>query len=104
MTIREFPPDRGTSPPVGNKSSPPMQNWRSLTELGGQGEPEARSPRIPRAGSLSGAHPADKGAKARRVAEQLSDAFAKQTLLDIARSYHNLAVLTETRPASDASG
>jgi len=41
--------------------------------------------------------------EARRLAEQLADAFAKQTLFDIARSYDNLAVLTETRPASETS-
>ena len=41
--------------------------------------------------------------EARRMAEQLADAFAKETVLDIARSYDNLAVLTETRPASETS-
>jgi hypothetical protein len=39
----------------------------------------------------------------RRMAEKLADAFTKQTLLDIARSYDNLAALTETRPASSTS-
>jgi hypothetical protein len=39
--------------------------------------------------------------EARRMAEQLVDAFAKHTLLDIARSYDNLAALTKMRPASN---
>ena len=39
----------------------------------------------------------------RRMAEQLADAFPKQTLLDIALSYDNLAALTETRPTSNTS-
>jgi len=37
------------------------------------------------------------------MAEQVADAFVKQTLLDIARSYDDLATLTETRPASKTS-
>ena len=37
------------------------------------------------------------------MAEQLADAFAKETVLDIARSYDTLAVLTETRPVSETS-
>jgi len=37
---------------------------------------------------------------ARRIAEQLADAVAKQTMLDIARSYDNLAKITETGAAS----
>ena len=41
--------------------------------------------------------------EARRMAEQVADAFVKQTLLDIARSYDGLAALTETRPASKTS-
>jgi hypothetical protein len=41
--------------------------------------------------------------EARRMAEQVADAFVKQTLLDIARSYDDLATLTETRPASKTS-
>jgi len=45
----------------------------------------------------------ERAKEARRVAEQLADAFAKQTMLDIARSFDNLAVLTETRPASETS-
>ena len=45
----------------------------------------------------------ERAAEARRVAEQLADAFAKQTMLDIARCYDNLATLTQTRPASEAS-
>jgi hypothetical protein len=36
-------------------------------------------------------------------AEQLADAFAKETVLDIARSYDNLAVLAKTRPVSETS-
>ena len=44
-----------------------------------------------------------RAAEARRMAEQLADAFAKQTMLDIARSYENLAALTETHPASETS-
>jgi hypothetical protein len=39
---------------------------------------------------------------ARRMAEQMADAFAKQTLLDIARSYDNLEALTKTRLASNS--
>jgi hypothetical protein len=39
--------------------------------------------------------------EARRMAEQVADTFAKQTLLDIARSHANLAALTKTRPASN---
>ena len=39
----------------------------------------------------------------RRVAGQMADAFAKQTLLDIARYYDNLAALTETRPATNTA-
>jgi len=45
----------------------------------------------------------ERAKEARRLAEQLADAFTKQTMLDIARSYDNLAVLTETRPASETS-
>jgi hypothetical protein len=45
----------------------------------------------------------ERAEKARRTAEQLADAFAKQTLLDIAHSYEKLAALTETRPASETS-
>jgi len=41
--------------------------------------------------------------EARRIAEQLADAVAKQTMLEIANSYDNLAVLMGTRAASKAS-
>jgi hypothetical protein len=37
------------------------------------------------------------------MAEEFADAFAKPTMLDIARSYDNLAALTETRPVSESS-
>jgi len=40
--------------------------------------------------------------EARRIAEQLADAVAKQTMLEIANSYDNLAVFTGTRAASKA--
>jgi len=45
----------------------------------------------------------ERAKEARRMAEQLADAFAKETVLDIARSYDTLAVLTETRPVSETS-
>jgi hypothetical protein len=45
----------------------------------------------------------ERAKEARGMAEELTDAFAKQTMLDIARSYDNLAALTETRPASGSS-
>jgi hypothetical protein len=45
----------------------------------------------------------ERAREARSMAEELADAFAKQMMLDIARSYDNLAVLTETRPASETS-
>jgi hypothetical protein len=41
------------------------------------------------------AHWRQRAEEARRIAEQLADAVAKQTMLDIARSYDNLAELTE---------
>jgi hypothetical protein len=37
----------------------------------------------------------ERAEEARRIAEQLADAVAKQTMHDIARSYDNLAELTE---------
>jgi hypothetical protein len=45
----------------------------------------------------------ERAAEARRIAEQLADAVAKQTMLEIARSYDNLAELTEKHPASERS-
>jgi hypothetical protein len=45
----------------------------------------------------------ERAVEARRIADELTDAVAKQTLLDIARSYDDLATLTETRPASKTS-
>src|SRR5215467_1390516 len=39
----------------------------------------------------------ERAEEARRIAEQLADAVAKQTMLDIARSYDNLAAITQTR-------
>ena len=55
---------------------------------------------------LSINHPAywrKRAKEARGMAEELADAFAKQAMLDIARSYDNLAVLTETCLASESS-
>jgi hypothetical protein len=45
----------------------------------------------------------ERAEEARRIAEQLTDDFAKQTMLDIARCYDDLAAHTETRPASETS-
>jgi len=45
----------------------------------------------------------ERAEEARRIAEQLADAAAKQTMLEIANSYDNLAVLTGTRAASKPS-
>ena len=41
--------------------------------------------------------------EARCMAQQLDDPIAKQAMLEIARSYENLAALTHARPASKAS-
>jgi hypothetical protein len=38
--------------------------------------------------------------EARRIAEQLADAVAKQTMLEIARSYDNLAEIAESQTRS----
>jgi hypothetical protein len=38
--------------------------------------------------------------EARRIAEKLADAVAKQTMLEIARSYENLAEITESQVRS----
>jgi hypothetical protein len=38
--------------------------------------------------------------EARRIAEQLADAVAKQTMLEIARSYDNLAEIAKSRATS----
>ena len=38
--------------------------------------------------------------EARRLASQLDDAVAKQTMLDIAKSYEQLALITQARLAS----
>ena len=40
--------------------------------------------------------------EARRIAEQLADAVAKDMMLDIARSYDNLAKIAEERRPSSA--
>ena len=45
----------------------------------------------------------ERAVEVRLIANQVTDALAKQTLLDIARSYDGLAALTETRPASKTS-
>jgi len=45
----------------------------------------------------------ERAEEARRIAEQLADAAAKQTMLEIAHSYDYLAVLTGTRAASKPS-
>jgi hypothetical protein len=45
----------------------------------------------------------ERAEEARRIAEQLADAVAKQTMLEIARSYDNLAELTEKHPAFERS-
>ena len=42
----------------------------------------------------------ERAQEARRMAEQLADAVAKQTMLEIAQSYDNLAAITEARVAS----
>jgi hypothetical protein len=42
----------------------------------------------------------ERAEEARRIAEQLAEAVAKQTMLDIARSYDNLGKITETRATS----
>ena len=41
--------------------------------------------------------------EARRIAEQLADAFSKQTMLEIAKSYDNLAALARTGAVSKPS-
>jgi hypothetical protein len=45
----------------------------------------------------------ERAKEARRMAAELADSSDKQTMLDIARSYDRLAVLTESRPASNTS-
>jgi hypothetical protein len=45
----------------------------------------------------------ERATEARRIAEELADAVAKQTMLEIARSYDNLAKITAERPASERS-
>ena len=45
----------------------------------------------------------ERAEEARRIAEQLADAFSKQTMLEIAKSYDNLAVLTRTGAVSKPS-
>ena len=41
----------------------------------------------------------ERAQEARRIAGQSADAVAKQTMLEIARSYDNLAVITKSKPA-----
>ena len=45
----------------------------------------------------------ERAEEARRIAEQLADAFSKQTMLEIAKSYDNLAALTRTSVVSKPS-
>jgi len=45
----------------------------------------------------------ERAEEARRIAEQLADAFSKQTMLEIAKSYDNLAALTRTGVVSKPS-
>jgi hypothetical protein len=47
------------------------------------------------------AHWRKRAQEARRTAEQLADAVAKQIMLDIARAYDNLAELTKQHPTSE---
>jgi hypothetical protein len=48
------------------------------------------------------AHWRERAEEARRIAEQLADAVAKEMMLDIARSYDSLAKLSEEeRPSSE---
>jgi hypothetical protein len=44
----------------------------------------------------------ERAEEARRIAEQLADAVAKDMMLDIARSYDNLAKIGEERRPSSA--
>ena len=44
----------------------------------------------------------ERAEEARRIAEQLADAVAKDMMLDIARSYDNLAKIAEERRPSSA--
>jgi hypothetical protein len=45
----------------------------------------------------------ERAEETRRIAEQLADAVARETMLEVANSYDNLAVLTGTRAASKPS-
>ena len=45
----------------------------------------------------------ERAEEARRIAEQLTDEFSKQTMLKIAKSYDNLAALTRTDAQSKPS-
>jgi hypothetical protein len=45
----------------------------------------------------------ERAREALRIAEELADAVAKQTMLEIARSYDNLAVLAEAGAVSKRS-
>ena len=49
----------------------------------------------------SPAHCRKRAEETRRLANQLADAKAKQTLMDIAESYEQLATLAETRALGD---
>jgi hypothetical protein len=42
----------------------------------------------------------ERAEEARRIAEQLADPVSREMMLDIARSYGNLAKITEERPAA----
>jgi hypothetical protein len=43
----------------------------------------------------------ERAQEARRIAEQLADAIAKQTMLEIARSYDNLAEIAKSQAVSE---
>jgi hypothetical protein len=49
------------------------------------------------------AHWRRRAEEARRIADQLDDPVAKETMRDIARSYEQLATLAETRGAPKTS-
>jgi len=45
----------------------------------------------------------ERAVEARRIAGQLADVVAKQTMLDIAHSYETLAKIAEERPTTERS-
>ena len=45
----------------------------------------------------------ERALEARRIAGQLADVVAKQTMLDIAHSYETLAKIAEARPTTERS-